>query len=159
MINSVPALCRSLSASLRKDVLPHLQDSFARSQLFAAIYVLNNLERQAAWSGPVLARQAALAEQAIADVCDATTQLGVEFPEMPQTTNFIEAVDEARRDAANARICALFDWFADAEKSSAMTPELRALEAQLLDQAKQTVNEERRQVASSMMREMSGGSD
>ena len=36
MINSVPALCRAVGASLRENVLPHLSDPYARGQLAAA---------------------------------------------------------------------------------------------------------------------------
>ena len=159
MINSVPALCRTLSASLRRDVLPHIDDAFARSQLSAAIYVLNNLERQAGWSNPRVAGQAARADEAIAAVRSSALGLGIELPCIAPSTGLDASTDEARRDAADAQICAWFDWFADTRKNGTQTPELRQLEAKLLEQAMQSVAEDRHLVAPSMMREMSGAAD
>ncbi|VTU45520.1 hypothetical protein SRS16P2_00189 (plasmid) [Variovorax sp. SRS16] len=155
MINSVGALCRALNTSLRHEVLPKLEDSFARGQLAAVMYVLNNLERQAAWSQELLGRHANDAESAIAQVRSACAALALTPPAAaPQAVR--DSNNEARRDAANAEICALLDWFSGLEMEGAMTPELRALRARLLDSAVQAVQEEKRLVPPSMMREMSG---
>ena len=155
MNNSVAALCRALSASLRDDVMPKVDDAFARGQLAAAMYVLNNLERQAAWSPTVLSRHIAQAETAITETRTAISALGLLPP--PSLPVIRDAELQIHRDAANTEICELFDWFADKATTGASTPALREIEKDLLERIAQTVLEEKRLVPPSMMREMSGG--
>jgi hypothetical protein len=153
VINSVASLCRALSASLRADVLPHLHDGYARGQLAAAIYALHNLESQASWSEEELAQRADRSEAALAQA-----RLGLERLGLPPRAAQLPVASSAaaRRDAADAAICVLFDWLAERRAAGEMSAAMQAIERQLLDQAAEIVRHEKRLVPPSMMRELSG---
>jgi hypothetical protein len=159
VINSVPALCRMLSKALRNDVLPHLEDTFARGQLFAVIYVLNNLERQADWSSAQLASDVERTQSAVRDAKKALLASAIPLAELPSTALATGTTLQARCDAANSDMCALLGWFAGQADSGAARLNLEQIESTLIERATQIVDEQRRRVAPSMMKEMSGGAD
>jgi hypothetical protein len=159
VINSVPALCRMLSKSLQNDVLPHLGDQFARGQLFAVVYVLNNLERQADWSSAQLAGDIEQIEGAVHAAKRALVDSGITAAELPPCTPLDGATLNERSDAANLEMCGLFDWFADQADSSAGQAQRKQIESALLERAAAVVDGQRRRVAASMMKEMSGEVD
>lgn len=53
MQNSIERLCEGLAHALHHDVLPRLTDSYARSQVTAAIEILGNLSTRVAWADHV----------------------------------------------------------------------------------------------------------
>jgi hypothetical protein len=159
VINSVPALCRMLSKALQSDVLPHLEDTFARGQLFAVIYVLNNLERQADWSSEQLATDVEQTQSAVRVAKQALVASGTPIGELPSATQPADSTLKARRDAANLEMCALLGWFASQAGSSTARPHLAQIESILIEHAAKIVDEQRRRVAPSMMKEMSGAVD
>ena len=163
MNNSVPALCRALIRSLGEEVLPHVADPFARGQLAAAIYVLSNFERAAAWSSLDIERETQRAREAAAEARARMAELGIAVPRgaLLQTPLVVDGAThdnvEAARNAANADLCALFDVLADRAKGGHLTAEQRAVEAELLTQAATRVQEEKRRDAPSLMKQMRGG--
>src|SRR6185436_14536898 len=50
MNNSFPRLIDGMCATLRSEVLPRLDDEFARGQVFGVINLLNTLKVRASWS-------------------------------------------------------------------------------------------------------------
>jgi hypothetical protein len=159
VINSVPALCRMLSKALRNDVLPHVEDTFARGQLFAIIYVINNLERQADWSSEQLTLDIERTHTAVRVAKEALLAIGTPEAELPRPTLTGDSTLKARLDAANLEMCALLGWFASQAASGAARPHLEQIESTLIEQAGQIGDEQRRRVAPSMMKEISGGED
>ena len=45
MNNSLPRLIEGMVATLRSEIIPHLDGEFARGQAFGVIYMLNNIRR------------------------------------------------------------------------------------------------------------------
>ena len=64
MNNSLPRLIDGMVATLRKEVIPHIEGDFARGQAFGVIYMLNSLKLRASWSNEFLIEQLRALEEA-----------------------------------------------------------------------------------------------
>jgi hypothetical protein len=62
--NSFPRLIDGMCATLRAEVLPRLDDEFARGQVFGVINLLNTFKVRADWSATFLLEQLAAQQQA-----------------------------------------------------------------------------------------------
>ena len=64
MNNSLSRLVEGMVETLRQEIIPKLDDEFARGQAFGVIYMLNSIKLRAAWSpeffAPQLEKQAEL---------------------------------------------------------------------------------------------------
>ena len=65
MNNSFARLIDGMCATLRTEVLPRLDDEFARGQVFGLINVLNTFKTRADWSAGFLLEQIAAQQQAL----------------------------------------------------------------------------------------------
>ena len=98
MNNSLPRLIDGMIATLRREVIPHVDGDFARGQAFGLIYMLNSIRLRASWSNVFLLEQIRALEEASREL-------------------------EAARDRGDAKICELIDWLAahrDAAPASAV---------------------------------------
>jgi hypothetical protein len=119
MNNSLPRLIDGMVATLRREVIPHIDGDFARGQAFGVIYMLNNLKLRASWSNEFLVEQLRALEEASRDL----SGLGAEIPAAlvpsvrapDQTPDSAEL--EAMRNQGDERISALIDWLAAHEGS------------------------------------------
>ena len=57
MNNSLPRLIDGMIATLRKEVIPHIDGDFARGQAYGVIYMLSSIKLRAAWSNAFLSEQ------------------------------------------------------------------------------------------------------
>lgn len=64
MNNSLPRLIDGMVATLRREVIPHIDGDFARGQAFGVIYMLNSLKLRASWSNEFLIEQLRALEEA-----------------------------------------------------------------------------------------------
>jgi hypothetical protein len=153
MINSIPALCRVLGASLRENVLPHLSDPYARGQLAAALYALANMESKATWSHELLASLADAREAALGEANTSILALG----SSPPTFAPVDATrQEKRLEALDDAICVLFDWLEVQRSASENSTDFSLIERQLLRRVHDIAQQEKRLVPPSMMLELSG---
>ena len=112
MNNSLPRLIDGMVATLRKEVIPHIEGDFARGQAFGVIYMLNSLKLRASWSNEFLIEQL----RALEDAARELDGLGAEIPaalsvRAPDQTP-ASAELEAMRNHGDERISALIDWLA-----------------------------------------------
>lgn len=115
MNNSLPRLIDGMIATLRREVLPHVEGEFARGQAIGIIYMLNSIQRRASWSNRYFQEQllvfskASTELQALAgDLPGAPLPKAIAAPELPS-----EGVLETTRDANDAQLCQMIDWLAD----------------------------------------------
>jgi len=114
MNNSLPRLIDGMVATLRKEVIPHIEGDFARGQAFGVIYMLNSLKLRASWSNEFLIEQL----RALEDAAREFDGLGAEIPaaRVPGVRAPDQAPDsaelEAMRNHGDERISALIDWLA-----------------------------------------------
>jgi len=114
MNNSLARLLDGMIATLRNEIIPRLDDEFARGQAFGAVDLLNNLKPRIDWLVTPLFEevrdQRALLAQ-LADILDGTGA------PLAQTVEALDAGTPAHalesvRNAQDTHICALIDWLA-----------------------------------------------
>jgi hypothetical protein len=114
MNNSLARLIDGMIATLRREIIPHVDGDFARGQAFGLIYMLNSIRLRASWSNAFLLEQIEALDEAGRALQAVIGELpGAPAPEVRALANLpTEAELEAMRDQGNARICDLIDWLA-----------------------------------------------
>jgi hypothetical protein len=103
--NSLPRLIDGMIATLRKEVIPHIDGDFARGQAYGVIYMLSSIKVRAAWSNAFLSEQLRALEAASVELKSLADPS--ERANLPDTAEL-----EAVRNAGDRRICELIDWLA-----------------------------------------------
>lgn len=156
MNSSLQRLIDGMAATLRNEVIPHLDTEFARGQAFGVIYMLNSIALRSSWSPAFIGKQLA----AQADLGQALAPLlgGLNAPAPPRAASAgLDVPDlEALRDDNDARICALIDWHATAPLETARSA---AIEAQFRIYIDRQLRHELHTSAKPMFAEMSSGSE
>ncbi len=160
MNNSLSRLIDGMAATLRKDIIPHVEGDFARGQAYGVIYMLNSLKLRASWSNAFLAEQL----RALDDVSRELEKLGADLPGAPLPDVRAPAALpdaatlEALRDGGDARLGELIAWLA--ANSPSLSPEAREAAETAID--KYLNRQLRHEISTSarpMFVEMSGGAD
>jgi len=149
--NTLDRLFAGLVASLQGEIIPRLDDEFARGQAYAAVDLLNNLRPRLDWAvGP-------LAEQVAAQLA-AAQRIAAVAPEhaLPQE---LEAVPQAatgealrrHRDALDEHLCKVLDRLAQAPAG-----QREALQAVLTQYMKEQVRREVSLAAKPLFGEIAG---
>lgn len=139
MNNSLPRLIDGMIATLRDEVIPHVDGEFARGQAFGVIYMLNSIRLRA----------------------DALRGLGVDAALLPLPA--AAALPEMRaleacRDEGDRRVCALLDWL-DARRTTLGADRSAAIDAALSRYMHRQIKFELGTSAKPMFAEISGGTD
>lgn len=131
MNNSFARLVDGVCAQLRAEVLPRIDDEYARSQVWGVINLLNTFKLRADWS-PALLQQQLAAQRSALDEGAALLQGVPAAPEVPVCTDpVVTPVAElmAERDRRNQALAALGAWL-DGKEAAALSP----AQAQRLEQ-------------------------
>ena len=164
MNNSFSRLIDGMCASLRSEVLPRLDDGFARGQVFGLINVLNTFKTRADWSAGFLLEQIAAQQQAL----DAARSLLAAAPsstslpaaptlaalDMPPQMSVADLLQ--RRDEGNAAITAWLQW-RDQAGAALDETSAAALEALLRGAMRAEVDIELKHSPRPLFAEMSSG--
>lgn len=160
MNNSIGRLIEGMAATLRKEVIPHVDGDYARGQAFGVIYMLNSLKLRASWSSGFLLEQLRGLDEAAHALEAVTSELpGVPLPTAHAPADLPDAATlESARDEGDRQICELIDWLADNRG---------ALPAEAVGRAKSIIDRyierqakfELSTSAKPMFVEMSGGAD
>jgi hypothetical protein len=112
MNNSLERLIEGMAATLRADVIPHIEGDYARGQAFGVIYMLNSLKLRASWSNAFLLGQLRTLEEASGALASLAAELpGAPLPAVATPKDLPDAAElQAARDAGDAQMCALIDW-------------------------------------------------
>jgi hypothetical protein len=158
--NSLPRLIDGMVATLRKDVIPHIEGEYARGQAFGVIYMLNSLKLRAAWSNAFLSEQL----RALSDLTHELDPLAETLQEAPRLSVPSPAVLpdaaalEAERDDGNRQLSELIDWLA--ANGSSISPEAKAEAEHAIDRyLNRQFRYEMSTSAKPMFVEMSGGAE
>jgi hypothetical protein len=158
--NSLPRLIDGMVATLRKDVIPHVEGEYARGQAFGVIYMLNSLKLRAAWSNGFLTEQLrALSDlsqelEPFAEGLTAAPPLSGRAPSILPEASALEA----ERDEGNRELSELIDWLA--ANGSSISPEAKAGAEQAIDKyLNRQFRYEMSTSAKPMFVEMSGGAE
>jgi hypothetical protein len=155
MNNSFPRLIDGMCATLRAEVLPRLDDEFARGQVFGVINLLNTFKARADWSAGFLLQQIAAQQAALSGVAALLADVPAAGP-LPPATPIAELL--ALRDAQNLRIAGLLARL-DAERATLAPADAAQAEALLRQAMRAEVDLELRNAPRPLFAEMSSGSE
>ncbi|MCK9284053.1 MAG: hypothetical protein M0P39_07195 [Rhodocyclaceae bacterium] len=157
MNNSLPRLIDGMIATLRNEVIPHVDGEFARGQAYGLIYMLNSLRLRADWSPAFVGEQLAAQRELAMMLQD----LGVEASLLPEAGS-ADGIDmralEACRDDNDRRVCALLDWIDD-QRSTLAPQRAAAIDEALRRYMQRQLKWELSTSAKPMFAEISSGSE
>ena len=106
MNNSLPRLIDGMVATLRREIIPHVEGDFARGQAFGVVYMLNSMRLRASWSNAFLVEQIRALEEASRELEAVVGELpGAPAPAVRAPPGVpTESELEAMRDQGDARI-------------------------------------------------------
>jgi hypothetical protein len=115
MNNSFVRLIDGMCATLRSEVLPRLDDEFARGQVFGVINLLNTFKVRADWAPGFLVQQIAAQHRALMEVGQALSDVEdaprIEPRQDPPLVTAAQLL--AQRDANNLQVGQLLEWLAE----------------------------------------------
>ena len=160
MNNSLPRLIDGMVATLRSEIIPHIEGEFARGQAFGVIYMLNSLKLRASWSNGFLSEQL----RALGDVSRELAPLAGDLPGAPLPGARRAGRLAGRRGARGgarrrqSALCELIDWLA--ANTATVSPEARARAEAAIDKyLNRQFRYELSTSAKPMFVEMSGGAE
>jgi hypothetical protein len=163
MNNSFARLIDGMNATLRKEVVPRLDDEFARGQVFGVINLLNTFKVRADWSSGFLREQIAAQCQALDGIValvgrcpDAPSLPALPAGGTPQTVS-VAALLTMREDN-NRAISALLDWL-DAQRAKLPSGLAQDIEQRLLATMREELAIELRNSPRPLFAEMSSGTE
>jgi hypothetical protein len=114
MNNSLPRLIDGMVATLRKEVIPHIDGDFARGQAYGVIYTLSSIKLRAAWSNAFLSEQLCALEEASLELRTLAADLpGAPLPDAREHEKLPDSTElEAERNEGDRSMCELIDWLA-----------------------------------------------
>lgn len=160
MNNSFARLVDGMCATLRTEVLPRVDDEYARSQVWGVINALNTFKVRADWSAGFLLEQLQAQHRALAEAAGLLAAVPaappVALPPVPVATPVADLL--ALRDQGNRAIGALMDW--RAAQPAALAPEAgAALDAALRAALRAEVDLELRHSPRPLFAQMSGAAE
>jgi hypothetical protein len=110
--NSLARLIDGMVATLRQEVIPHVEGDYARGQAFGVVYMLNSLKLRASWSNAFLIEQLRALEEASDALAGFSAQLpNAPLPNIRAPRDVPDAAAlQALRDEGDAQVCALIEW-------------------------------------------------
>jgi hypothetical protein len=163
MNNSYARLIEGMCATLRSEVIPRLDDEFARGQVYGVINLLNTFKVRGDWSVGFLAQQVAAQRAAFGEISAllAARSPGVAAPALssasaphPVTARELEAM----RDEGNRAIGNLLQWLAAERKR--LPPEVASdVERTLRNCMRNEIDIEMKNSSRPMFAEMSSGEE
>lgn len=114
MNNSLNRLIDGIIIALEREIIPRVDDAYARGQAFAVMDLLRNMRPRLEWSREVTLAQVALQEAALRRVDDLCRGQGerppaYDPPAVPSITLETQEL-EARRDRLEAEVCGVLKW-------------------------------------------------
>jgi hypothetical protein len=114
MNNSLNRLIDGIIIALEREIIPRVDDAYARGQAFAVMDLLRNMRPRLEWSREVTLAQVGLQEAALGRVDDLCRAQGMRPPAYappPAPSNTLGTKElEARRDQLEAEVCGLLKW-------------------------------------------------
>jgi hypothetical protein len=159
MNNSLERLIDGMAATLRTDVIPHIEGDYARGQAFGVIYMLNSLKLRASWSNAFLLGQLQPLQEAGCALGSLAADLpGAPLPAVATPKDLPDAAElQAARDEGDAQMCALIDWLA--QQSGERTDAVAKAQGIVDDYINKQTKYELTTSARPMFVEMSGGAE
>jgi hypothetical protein len=162
MNNSLDRLIDGIVIALEREIIPRVDDAYARGQAFAVMDLLRNMRPRLEWSREVTLAQVVLQETALGQV-DELCRGQVERPPSYQPPSVASIVLdtkelEARRDRLEGEVCGVLKWLA--EHRAALDPAVaKSVEDTLANYMREAVKRELALTANPLFAEISRGAN
>ncbi len=117
MNNSLNRLIDGIIIALEREIIPRVDDAYARGQAFAVMDLLRNMRPRLEWSREVTLAQVGLQEAALTrveDLCGGQAERPPAYAPPSAASSTLDTKElEARRDRLEAEICGVLKWLTE----------------------------------------------
>jgi hypothetical protein len=162
MNNSLNRLIDGIIIALEREIIPRVDDAYARGQAFAVMDLLRNMRPRLEWSREVTLAQVGLQEAALGqmdDLCRGQAKRPPAYAPPPAPSNTLGTKElEARRDQLEAEVCGLLKWLAG--HRAALDPAVaKSVEDTLTNYMRDAIRRELALTANPLFAEISRGAN
>lgn len=162
MNNSLNRLIDGIIIALEREIIPRVDDAYARGQAFAVMDLLRNMRPRLEWSREATLAQVALQESALArvdDLCRGQVERPpISAPPAAASTTLETRQLEARRDLLEAEVCGVLKWLAE-HRGALDAAVAQAVEDTLANYMREAVRRELALTANPLFAEISRGAN
>jgi hypothetical protein len=162
MNNSLNRLIDGIIIALEREIIPHVDDAYARGQAFAVMDLLRNMRPRLEWSREVTLAQVGLQEAALGrvdDLCRGQAERPPAYAPPPAPSNTLGTKElEARRDQLEAEVCGLLKWLAG-HRAALDAAVAKSIEDTLTNYMREAIKRELALTANPLFAEISRGAN
>ena len=162
MNNSLNRLIDGIIIALEREIIPRVDDAYARGQAFAVMDLLRNMRPRLEWSREFTLAQVGLQEAALSRVDDLCRGLAEHPPVYrPPTAPSITLETkelEARRDRLEAEVCGVLKWLSG-QRAALDAAVAKSVEETIMNYMRETVRRELALTANPLFAEISRGAN
>jgi len=162
MNNSRNRLIDGIIIALEREIIPRVDEAYARGQAFAIMDLLRNMRPRLQWSREITLKQVELQEAALRrvdELCRGQTDHPPAWTAPPQSSSMLEThALEERRDRLEEEVCSVLKW--TAENRAQLDPKLaEAIEQTISNYLRDAVKRELALTANPLFAEISRGAN
>ncbi|HVA39476.1 MAG TPA: hypothetical protein VNF49_02335 [Candidatus Binataceae bacterium] len=162
MNNSLNRLIDGIIIALEREIIPRVDDAYARGQAFAVMDLLRNMRPRLEWSREVTLAQVTLQEAALGrvdDLCRGQVERppAYEPPAAPSITLGTKEL-EARRDRLEAEVCGVLKWLTE-HRTALDAAVAKSVEETITNYMREAVRRELALTANPLFAEISRGAN
>jgi hypothetical protein len=162
MNNSLNRLIDGIIIALEREIIPRVDDAYARGQAFAVMDLLRNMRPRLEWSREVTLAQVGLQEAALKrvdDLCHGQTERPPAYapPSAASITLDTKQLEE-RRDRLEAEVCGVLKWLTE-HRGAIDAAVAQAVEDTLTNYMREAVKRELALTANPLFAEISRGAN
>jgi len=162
MNNSLNRLIDGIVIALEREIIPRVDDAYARGQAFAVMDLLRNMRPRLQWSREVTLAQVALQEAALGrvdDVCRGQVARPPAYkpPAAPSIT--LDTTElEVRRDRLETEVCGVLKWLTE-HRATLAAAVANSVEETLTNYMREAIKRELALTANPLFAEISRGAN
>jgi hypothetical protein len=162
MNNSLNRLIDGIIIALEREIIPRVDDAYARGQAFAVMDLLRNMRPRLEWSREVTLAQVGLQEAALGrvdDLCRGQAERPPAYAPPPAPSNTLGTKElEVRRDRLEAEVCSLLKWLAG-HRAALDAAVAKSIEDTLTNYMREAIKRELALTANPLFAEISRGAN
>jgi hypothetical protein len=162
MNNSLNRLIDGIIIALEREIIPRVDDAYARGQAFAVMDLLRNMRPRLEWSREVTLAQVGLQESALGrvdDLCRGQAERPPAYAPPPAPSNTLGTKElEVRRDRLEAEVCSLLKWLAG-HRAALDAAVAKSIEDTLTNYMREAIKRELALTANPLFAEISRGAN
>ncbi len=162
MNNSLNRLIDGIIIALEREIIPRVDDAYARGQAFAVMDLLRNMRPRLEWSREVTLAQVGLQEEAlkrIDDLCRGQVERPPAYAPPAAASITLDTKHlEARRDRLEAEVCGVLKWLTE-HRGALDAAVAQSVEDALTNYMREAVKRELALTANPLFAEISRGAN